>query len=135
MKKLAIATVTTLLLVSCNGKKESVSNADLELIGKKITITYPEMKATVTYKSDSILHWKTTDAKWNIAEAEEHFDYERLNDNLHFLNWIEADGYTVSQIIDTKTGKVKVFLSFEDPKSSRGKRNSAFNDGTFVFEK
>lgn len=141
---IALLSLTATVFFSCNGKTEApkeqtetevTSNADLDLIGKKITITYPEMTATVTYESDSILHWKTTDLKGKVAEADEHFDYERLSENLHFLNWIEADGYTVSQIIDTKMGTVKSFLSFEDPKSTRGKRSSTTGEGTFVFEK
>ena len=105
------------------------------LIGKKGIITFPEMKANVTYTSDSTLHWKTTDNKGVIAEGDEKISYKRLSDNLHFLNWIEKDGWTVSQIIDTKNETVKAFWSFEDDKSTRGKRSSMFVDAKFEFDK
>jgi len=81
------------------------------------------------------LHWKFTDNKGAVTEGDEKIDYKRLTDNLHFLNWIEKDGWTVSQIIDTKEGSVKAFWSFTDENSKRGKRSSMFVDGKFEFIK
>ena len=93
------------------------------------------MKAEVQYISASKLHWKTTDAKGAIAEGDEQYYYKALTENLHFLNWIEQDGFTVSQIIDTKNGTVKAYWSFADEKSDRGKRDSSFVDAKFDFVK
>jgi hypothetical protein len=47
----------------------------------------------------------------------------------------EKDGWTVSQIIDTKNGTVKAFWSFNDDKSTRGKRSSMFVDARFEYVK
>jgi hypothetical protein len=130
-----------LLFTSCNkqeknGKMESgTKQNDYSLIGKKGIITFPEMKAEVNYISDTTLHWKTIDNKGIVAEGDESMNYEKLSDNIHFLNWIEKDGWTVSQIINTKEGKVKAYWSFNDDKSSRGKRSSMFVDAKFEFVK
>ena len=132
-----------LAVTSCNnqpkGEQKPIEEAseitsDYSLIGKKGLISFPEMNAEVTYNSDSTLHWKTIDIKGNISEGDEKMDYKQLTENLHFLNWIEKEGFTVSQIIDTKNGSVKAFWSFADESSPRGKRNSMFVDGKFKFE-
>ncbi|ODS77747.1 MAG: hypothetical protein BGO42_02195 [Flavobacterium sp. 40-81] len=109
--------------------------ADYTLIGHKGKITFPEMTAEVYYENDSILHWKTTDTAGKTAEGDEKMHYQKLTDNLHFLNWIEKDGFTVSQLIDTQNGTVKAFWSFHDPKSDKAGRSSLFVDGKFEFIK
>jgi hypothetical protein len=103
------------------------------LIGKKGIIHFPGIKAEVIYTNDTALHWKTTDEAGTTASADESIDYRQLTSNLHFLNWIEKDGWTVSQIIDTKAGTVKAYWSFNDDTSERGKRKSMFVEGKFEF--
>ena len=145
MKNVILIFAMAIMLFACNNNSKKNLTMDsktiteettvFSLIGKKGIITFPEMKANVTYTSDSTLHWKTTDNKGVIAEGDEKISYKRLSDNLHFLNWIEKDGWTVSQIIDTKNETVKAFWSFEDDKSTRGKRSSMFVDAKFEFDK
>lgn len=145
MKKIVFFISIAITLISCNNEKQETkvpgNNCDTIvvkqklLIGKSGKITFPEMTAEVKYTNDSTLHWKTTDSKGIIAEGDENIDYQKLTDNLHFLNWIEKDGWTVSQIIDTKKGTVKAYWSFADEKSLRGKRTSLFVDGKFEFIK
>ena len=141
MIKATLNLLATLLLISCNKnpKNEAIqdksSKANEELIGRSATLTFPEMKAVVHYVNDSTLHWKTTDKNGIVAEGDEKMNYEKLSENLHFLNWIEKDGWTVSQVIDSKKGTVKAFWSFADETSLRGKRRSLFVDGTFAFAK
>lgn len=145
MKKILKTTIwlvlSGLFITACNNQQENNADKtkeitmDYTLIGKKGKITFPEMKAEVNYSSDSTLHWKTTDNKGIVAEGDEQISYQMLSDNLHFLNWIEKDGWTVSQIIDTKNGTVKAFWSFNDEKSERGKRSSMFVDAKFELVK
>jgi hypothetical protein len=130
-----------LLFTSCNKQEKNekmesrTKQNDYSLIGKKGVLTFPEMKTEVSYISDTTLHWKTTDSKGIVAEGDENINYEKLSDNIHFLNWIEKDGWTVSQIINTEEGKVKAYWSFNNDKSPRGKRSSMFVDGKFEFVK
>jgi hypothetical protein len=120
--------------VVSNGEPQS-TDATYTLIGKQARLTFPEMTADVSYKSETTLHWKAVDKKGAVSEGDEQLFYQRLDDHLHFLNWIEKDGWTVSQIIDTRKGTVKAFWSFADEKSPRGKRTPLFVDGKFEFVK
>lgn len=146
MKKIFYTLAIAITLTACQNANSKTENQEqesnsisqtnqFELIGKMGKITFPEMSAQVNYVNDSTLHWKTIDSKGMIAEGEEKMDYQKITDNLHFLNWIEKDGWTVSQIIDTKKGTVKAFWSFADEKSTSGKRASMFVDGKFEFKK
>jgi hypothetical protein len=103
------------------------------LIGQRGQIEFPEAVATVDYISEKSLKWRTVDKNGTISEAIETIDYERVAPHLHFLNWIEKDGWTVSQIIDTKSGTVKAYWSFDDNKSERGNRSAIFVSGSFAF--
>lgn len=142
MKKTSILLAIALIsLVSCNQKQDSTTStakqqveAPVELIGKKGILTYPDFTAYMTYESENRLHWKTITKEGKIAEGEETVSYKRINDSIFFLSWIEADGFTVSQVIDVKNGKVEAFLSFDDEQSTRGKRNYLATAATFAFE-
>lgn len=142
-KILAIAILTGIFFTACNKQpktetkqEEAITDtSNYSIIGKTGKITFPEMKAEVNYISETVLHWKTTDIKGVVAEGDEKINYQKLTDNLYFFNWIEKDGWTVSQIIDTKNGTVKAFWSFNDDKSERGKRSSMFVDAKFEFVK
>lgn len=138
MKHLALFFLA-IFAISCNYKNQTTTEEKQEekylLIGKKGTINFPEMKAEVSYPNDSTLHWKTIDKEGKVGEGDEKMVYKKLSDHLHFLNWIEKDGFTVSQIIDTKEGTVKAFWSFADEKSESGKRASMLVDGKFEFTK
>lgn len=127
-----------LMMVSCKDNQTTTANEEqdlsknYELIGKKGEISFPEMKATIDYKSETELHWSAEAADGTISHGDEKLSYKRLSDELHFLNWIEESGFTVSQIINTKTGEVKAFWSFTN---EAGKRESTFVDGTFKYLK
>lgn len=141
--KMNIKLITLLAFVaigtfSCNPKSEkaevsgSVKDINVEtvsLTGKKAKLIYPEFEAEVYYTSEKILHWKTTDESGKTAEGDENISYKKIGESQFFLNWIEKDGITVSQIIDTKKGTVTAFLSYNDDKSKRGKRSADFIEG------
>lgn len=143
MKKILYTFIATLALNACqntnsktvNQTQETTPANQYELIGKMGKITFPEMSAQVNYVNDSTVHWKTKNNKGEMAQGVEKMEYQKITQNIHFLNWIEKDGWTVSQIIDTKKGTVKAYWSFADEKSTRGKRASMFVDGKFEFEK
>ena len=103
------------------------------LLGRSGVIKFPDATAEVSYGEDASLHWKVTTSEGEVSEGDEAMDYKRLSDELHFLNWIEADGFTVSQVINTQTGMVQAFWSYADAGSSRGKRNSSFLEGVFEY--
>jgi hypothetical protein len=118
-------------------KKEAKAGVEkaYSLLGKKGRITFPEMVATVEYRSETELHWEVLTNKGEKGAGDETISYQELNDHLHFLNWIEKSGFTVSQVIDTKKGTVRAFWSFGNEKSVQGKRSSMWVEGKFDFIK
>lgn len=131
--------ILSIIVSACNNRpkeeektdsKVEISSDTYTLIGKKAILNYPDMSVEVTYLSDSTLHWSQTDVNNNKTEDTENIKYIRLNESQFFLNWIEKDGFTVSQIIDLKNNKVNAYLSFEDQASDRGKRASQFLEGS-----
>lgn len=138
---LSFISLFTLAEVSCSDKKTAesqtqsdavptVNNADtiFNIVGKKVEIQYPTMTAEVTYLSDSTLHWKTTiDGK--VGEGDERVIYKPVGNGLYFINWIEKDGITVSQVADFKNNKISVYMSYHDHKSERGQRSADAFEG------
>jgi hypothetical protein len=103
------------------------------LLGREAVIQFPESTAQVSYSVRGELQWRVTDKNGNVTQGNERLSYLQLSDTLHFLNWIEKTGFTVSQIIDTDNGTVKAFWSYADQMSDRGHRASMFVDGSFRF--
>lgn len=97
------------------------------LIGKKALLTYPSLKAEVQYLTDNQLHWKTTDSQGQVAEQTNALTLKAINPTQYFLSWVENDGTTVSQVIDTEKGTVTTYLTYED----KGKRLSELLEGSF----
>lgn len=138
---LCIAILTVIASACTNRQKEEektgakieLPSSTYTLIGKRAILNYPDMSVEVTYLSDSTLHWSQTDVNNNKTEDTEKIKYIQLNESQFFLNWIEKDGFTVSQVIDLKSNKVNAYLSFDDEKSERGKRTSQFLQGTVMI--
>ena len=83
------------------------------------------MKAEVQYLNDTTLHRKTT-VNGSVAEEQNTMVQRRIDNSRFFVNWIENDGTTASQVIDFKEKTVTVFLTFAGPD---GKRNSQLLTG------
>jgi hypothetical protein len=103
------------------------------LLGRDAVIEFPDSRAEVSYTTTGELIWRVTDGKGHVSEGCEQLSYLQLSDHLHFLNWIEKTGFTVSQLIDTTQGTVKAFWSYADAQCDRGHRASMFVEGRFRF--
>lgn len=103
------------------------------LLGREAVIEFPESTAQVNYSVQGELIWRVTDKNGNVTQGNERLSYLQLSDTLHFLNWVEKTGFTVSQVINTEKKTVKAFWSYADEFSERGHRASMFVDGTFRF--
>ena len=142
----SILSVLVLTNISCADKKtektdnvqQTVQTEDLSLnsvssiIGRKIKVEYPTMQAEMTYTSDSTLHWKTID-NGIVAEGDENVAYKAIAKDMYFINWIENDGITVSQVVDFKKNIISVFMSYHDPKSVRGQRAGDLFEGKITI--
>lgn len=135
MKKNIIALTSLALLASaccCKQDKCNTQDHDITLIGHKATLSYPGLTANVKYLNDSTIYWKTTDEKDSVAEGTNRMVVKKIDGTKFFVNWIEKDGTTVSQIIDLEKKTVEAFLTFDDAK---GKRIAQTLEGTFEVDK
>ena len=131
-----------LLLMACNNAKqkkllpsENVEAAQAEptyeLIGQRVQLLYEGgMKAEVQYLNDTTLHWKTT-VNDSVAEERNTMVQRRIDNSRFFVNWIENDGTTASQVLDFKEKTVTAFLTFTGPD---GKRHSQLLSGRLELQ-
>ncbi|MBF1410592.1 MAG: hypothetical protein HXN34_00970 [Prevotella histicola] len=135
MKKNIIALTSIVLLTSvccCKQDKCNTQDHDIILIGHKATLSYPGLTANVKYLNDSTIYWKTTDKKDSVAEETNRMVMKKIDGTKFFVNWIEKDGTTVSQVIDVEKKTVEAFLTFDDAK---GKHIAQMLEGTYELDK
>lgn len=103
------------------------------LLGREAVIEFPDSRAEVRYTVKGDMQWRVKDSQGRISEGSEHLSYLQVSDSLHFLNWTEKNGFTVSQVIDTVQGTVQAFWTLADARYERGQRSSMFVTGSFRF--
>ena len=135
MKKNIIALTSLAFLASaccCKQDKCNTQDHEITLIGHMATLSYPGLTANVKYLNDSTIYWKTTDEKDCVAEGTNRMVMKKIDGTKFFLNWIEKDGTTVSQVIDLEKKTVEAFLTFDDAK---GKRIEQMLEGKYELDK
>ena len=135
MKKNIIALTSIVLLTSvccCKQDKCNTQDHDIILIGPKATLSYPGLTTNVKYLNDSTIYWKTTDEKDSVAEETNRMVMKKIDGTMFFVNWIEKDGTTGSQVIDVEKKTVEAFLTLDDAK---GKRIAQMLEGTYELDK
>lgn len=135
MKKNIIALTSIVLLTSvccCKQDKCNTQDHDIILIGHKATLSYPGLTTNVKYLNDSTIYWKTTDEKNSVAEETNRMVMKKIDGTMFFVNWIEKDGTTGSQVIDVEKKTVEAFLTLDDAK---GKRIAQMLEGTYELDK
>lgn len=127
-------TSLALLASACCCKQDKCNTQDHEitLIGHKATLSYPGLTANVKYLNDSTIYWKTTDEKDSVAEETNRMVMKKIDGTMFFVNWIEKDGTTGSQVIDVEKKTVEAFLTLDDAK---GKRIAQMLEGTYELDK
>jgi hypothetical protein len=117
-----------------NGKKTINSPAltDPTLVGRSAMITYPSFSVEISYLSTQKLRWKSKNSKGQLREETESISCKALNEHLFFVSWIEQDGFTVSQVIDTKKMEVNSFATSSAPDMPSG-RKPIILKGRFEF--
>lgn len=101
------------------------------LMGREAVIDFPDSQADVRYGPRGEMVWRVVDSLGHVSEGCEHLSYLQLSDSLHYLNWMEKTGFTVSQIVDTARGTVQAFWSYADARCEGGHRSSMFVEGRF----
>jgi len=117
-------------LAACSSSTPQHANSTVgcEIMGKTADVDFPGVKLAVDYIDEHHLYWKTA-----TNEGHETISYAKLAPHIHFLNWIEKDGLTVSHIVDCESNTVKSFLSWQDAESTRGARSGTLRSGVIRF--
>lgn len=143
MKKsfLLVALVAASALVACSGTSQckvqdttavAQDSSELQLVGKRLLLDYGDMQAEVDYLSESSLHWAIKLPDGTQTEGNEEVSYRRLSPSSFFVSWIEADGTTVSQVLDLRTKSVQAYLTMaadSTQASARGGRQGQLLEG------
>ena len=135
MKKNIIALTSLAFLASaccCKQDKCNTQDHEITLIGHMATLSYPGLTANVKYLNDSTIYWKTTGKKDSVAEETNRMVMKKIDGTKFFVNWIEKDETTVSQVIDVEKKTVEAFLTLDDAK---GKRIAQMLEGTYELDK
>jgi len=118
-------------LLSSENVEADQAEPTYELIGQRVQLLYEGgMKAEVQYLNDTTLHRKTT-VNGSVAEEQNTMVQRRIDNSRFFVNWIENDGTTASQVLDFKEKTVTVFLTFTGPD---GKRHSQLLTGRLELQ-
>ena len=109
------------LLTACSGDSSGtktsqedappVQTTDTTLVGKRLHLRFPENVSTVEYLSHKHLFWKSKDSVHGSKEGEDNYSAIRIGASVFFVNWVEADGTTVSQVLDLDERTCQAFLT------------------------
>ena len=142
MRLLSLCTLTASLIVtSCHSSDTSqkahseqapspVQSTDTTLVGKRLHLHFPTNSSTVEYISDDHLFWSSRDSIHGYKEGEDTYHAVRIDSSVFFVNWVEADGTTVSQVLDLKEHTCQTFLTSNIFSKKKDKRVTVVLSGT-----
>ena len=111
------------------------SSDSTRVIGKRLRLTYPEYTVFESFKSDSTITWTSVNIDGEREEGSESISYFLVEDNIHFVGWITANGDVVSQVLNTKGMKVYTVVSKPSGVNKSVKRKGEVLSGTIKFLK
>lgn len=123
---------------------ETVQSSDTTLVGKRLHLSFPTNESVVEYLSESHLFWRSQDSVYGRKEGEDRYNVLHIQPHIFFVNWTEADGTTVSQVLDLKARTCQAFLTSpvyqrnEDNRQTvvlSGKIDSITEGNHLLFEK
>ena len=107
-----------------------VQATDTTLVGKRLHLHFPTNSSTVEYISDDHLFWSSRDSIHGYKEGEDTYHAVRIDSSVFFVNWVEADGTTVSQVLDLKEHTCQTFLTSNIFSKKKDKRVTVVLSGT-----
>lgn len=107
-----------------------IQSTDTTLVGKRLYLNFPTNSSTVEYISDDHLFWSSRDSVHGHKESEDTYHAVRIGSSVFFVNWVEADGTTVSQVLDLKEHTCQTFLTSNIFSKKKDKRVTVVLSGT-----
>ena len=141
MRLLTLYTLTASLFFTACHSSDSAHKAsheqaapiqatDTTLVGKRLYLHFPTNSSTVEYISDDHLFWSSRDSVHGHKESEDTYHAVRIGSSVFFVNWVEADGTTVSQVLDLKEHTCQTFLTSNIFSKKKDKRVTVVLSGT-----
>ena len=90
---------------------ENIQTADTTLVGKRLYLEFDSNSSVVEYLSSHHLFWSSRDSVHGTKEGEDNYHAVRIGLHVFFVNWVESDGTTVSQVLDLKERTCQAFLT------------------------
>lgn len=85
--------------------------SDTTLVGKRLYFSFEGNSSVVEYLSDRHLHWLSQDSVHGEKEGEDRYHAQHIEPHVFFVNWVEADGTTISQVLDLKARTCQAFIN------------------------
>ncbi|WP_455516775.1 MoaF-related domain-containing protein [Porphyromonas sp.] len=142
MRLLTLCSLTMSLLFSACHSSDSehkashepagspVQATDTTLVGKRLHLHFPTNSSTVEYISDDHLFWSSRDSVHGHKESEDTYHAVRIDSSVFFVNWVEADGTTVSQVLDLKARTCQAFITSNVYSRDRTLRSTSVLSGS-----
>ena len=141
MRLLTLYTLTASLFFTACHSSDSAHKAsheqaapiqatDTTLVGKRLHLHFPTNSSTVEYISDDHLFWSSRDSVHGYKEGEDTYHAVRIDSSVFFVNWVEADGTTVSQVLDLKEHTCQTFLTSNIFSKKKDKRVTVVLSGS-----
>ena len=141
MRLLTLYTLTASLFFTACHSSDSAHKAsheqaapiqatDTTLVGKRLHLHFPTNSSTVEYISDDHLFWSSRDSVHGYKEGEDTYHAVRIDSSVFFVNWVETDGTTVSQVLDLKEHTCQTFLTSNIFSKKKDKRVTVVLSGT-----
>lgn len=115
---------------TCEQANAPVQATDTTLVGKRLYLHFPTNNSTVEYISNSHLFWSSRDSVHGRKEGEDTYHAVRIGSSVFFVNWVEADGTTVSQVLDLKARTCQAFITSNVYSRDRTLRSTSVLSGS-----
>ena len=128
------------LLTACSGDSSGtktsqedappVQTTDTTLVGKRLHLRFPDNFSTVEYLSHKHLFWRSKDSVHGSKEGEDNYSAIRIGKSVFFINWVEDDGTTVSQVLDLSERTCQAFITSNVYSRNQTSRSTSVLSGT-----
>ena len=88
-----------------------VQASDTTLVGKRIHLSFKGNSSVVEYLSHQQLYWFSKDSIHGEKEGRDTYNALHIEPHVFFVNWVERDGTTVSQILDLRERTCQAFIT------------------------
>jgi hypothetical protein len=133
-----IAIVFLALTLCFTRKSIAADGLPSNLVGKQAQLIFPTSGYVIQhdYLSNNSLRWTVIESPQPIerSQAEQTIVAQPIDSHLIMLNWVEYDGTSVSEVIDTEKGKIWAYWTLANSTDgATNGRTGFFETGNFKF--